>query len=54
MVLKTDVGLQLVIRDGLAVTKVGAFDGHRTNADAFADPSLVGVVYRRIPPQRGR
>jgi hypothetical protein len=41
-------GLQLVIRDGRTVTKVGSFDGHLTNADAYADPSLVGVVYRPI------
>jgi hypothetical protein len=38
-------GLQLVIRDGRAVTKVGGFDGHLTNADAYGDPALVGVVY---------
>ncbi|HEY1816608.1 MAG TPA: hypothetical protein VGG74_29880 [Kofleriaceae bacterium] len=38
-------GLQLVIRDGRAVTKVGAFDGHVTNSDAYADRSLAGVVY---------
>jgi hypothetical protein len=38
-------GLQLVIRDGRAVTKVGPFDGHVTNADAYDDPKLVGVVY---------
>jgi hypothetical protein len=39
-------GLQIVIRDGLAVTKVGPFDGHLTNSDAFGDPSLRGVVYK--------
>jgi hypothetical protein len=38
-------GLQLVIRNGTSIAKVGSFDGHLTNADAFADPSLVGVVY---------
>jgi len=41
-------GLQLVIRDGCAVTKVGSFDGHLTNADAFDDRSLAGVVYMPI------
>jgi hypothetical protein len=46
-------GLQLVLRDGRAVTKVGPFDGHLTNADAFADPKLVGIVYRPLPPYRG-
>lgn len=39
-------GLQIVVRDGLAVTKVGPFDGHLTNSDAFADPRLKGVVYK--------
>jgi hypothetical protein len=38
-------GLQLVLRDGRVITKVGPFDGHLTNADAYADPNLVGVVY---------
>jgi hypothetical protein len=41
-------GLQIVLRDGLKVTKVGPFDDHLTNAAAFADPSLIGVIYRRI------
>lgn len=39
-------GLQLVFRSGLHICKVGAFDGHLTNVDAYADPSLEGVVYR--------
>jgi hypothetical protein len=38
-------GLQLVIRDGRAVTKVGPFDGHVTNADAYDNRAYVGVVY---------
>lgn len=38
-------GLQLVIRDGLTVSKVGSFDGHLTNADAYGDRSLAGIVY---------
>ncbi|MEU4427347.1 hypothetical protein AB0F81_42550 [Actinoplanes sp. NPDC024001] len=38
-------GLQIVFRDGATVTKVGPYDGHLTNAAAFADPSLDGVVY---------
>jgi hypothetical protein len=40
-------GLQLVFRDGLAVSKVGPYDGHVTNVSAYADPSLAGVVYHR-------
>lgn len=47
-------GMQLVLRDGRAVTKVGPYDGHLTNADAYADPSLVGVVYVPLPPPRRR
>ncbi|MFK8029060.1 MAG: hypothetical protein AB8G18_02380 [Gammaproteobacteria bacterium] len=39
-------GLQIVFRNGLAVSKVGPFDGHLTNADAFADESLENVIYR--------
>ena len=41
-------GLQLVLREGHTVSKVGPYDGHLTNADAYADRSLVGVVYRSI------
>ncbi|MFI1994801.1 DUF6985 domain-containing protein [Actinoplanes sp. NPDC020271] len=40
-------GLQLVFRDGLAVTKAGPFDGHLTNVAAYADESLRGVIYAR-------
>jgi Domain of unknown function (DUF6985) len=47
-------GMQLVLRDGRAVTKVGPYDGHLTNADAYADSSLVGAVYVPMPPQRRR
>ena len=39
-------GLDLVLRDGLAFTKVGPYDGHLTNADAYADPSLKGVIFK--------
>jgi hypothetical protein len=39
-------GLQIVFKQGREVCKVGPFDGHLTNSDAFADPSLEGVVYR--------
>src|SRR5262249_22635402 len=45
-------GLQLVLRDGRSITKVGMYDGHVTNADAYAKPSLVGVVYVPYPPKR--
>ena len=33
-------GLQIVFKDGQRVNKVGPFDGHFTNAHAYADPSL--------------
>jgi hypothetical protein len=39
-------GLQIVFEEGRRVNKVGAFDGHLTNSDAYADPSLENVVYR--------
>jgi hypothetical protein len=39
-------GMQLVFKNGLQVVKVGPFDGHLTNADAYADDSLENVVYK--------
>jgi len=39
-------GLQLVFKDGQRVNKVGPFDGHVTNSDAYDDESLEDVVYR--------
>lgn len=38
-------GLQIVFRDGATVTKVGPYDGHLTNAAAYGDDGLDGVVY---------
>ena len=38
-------GLQIVFRDGATVTKVGPFDGHLTNAAAYARDDLEGIVY---------
>jgi hypothetical protein len=43
-------GLQIVFRDGAAVTKVGPSDGHLTNSAAYADDELDGVVYRSHRP----
>jgi hypothetical protein len=40
-------GLQLVFRKGERVTKVGPFDGHLSNADAFGRSELEHVVYVR-------
>jgi hypothetical protein len=41
-------GLQIVFKNGNVVCKVGPYDGHLTNSDAYADDSLEHVVYRRI------
>lgn len=40
-------GLQLVVAEGRRVCKLGPYDGHLTNAAAFADPTLLDVVFRR-------
>lgn len=40
-------GLQIVFRDGRTVTKIGPCDGHLTNAAAYANDELEGVVYYR-------
>jgi len=37
--------LQLVYEDGQRVCKVRQYDGHVTVADAYGDPSLLGVVF---------
>lgn len=41
-------GLQVVFEEGARVCKVGPYDGHLTNSDAYADPRLEGVVYRGV------
>ncbi|MFI0450171.1 DUF6985 domain-containing protein [Actinomadura sp. 6N118] len=41
-------GLQIVLRDGRTVTKVGPYNGHLTNAAAYADDTLEGVVYHTL------
>lgn len=41
-------GLQVVFEEGARVSKVGPFDGHLTNSDAFADERLEGVVYHGL------
>ena len=38
-------GLQIVFQEGLRVNKIGPFDGHLTNSDAYADPTLEDVIY---------
>ncbi|HEU4562804.1 MAG TPA: hypothetical protein VFS20_33550 [Longimicrobium sp.] len=39
-------GLQIVFKEGLRVNKVGSYDGHLTNSDAYGDPRLEDVIYR--------
>ncbi|MDN5505041.1 MAG: hypothetical protein L0H10_14685 [Comamonas sp.] len=39
-------GLQIVFKQGLYINKVGPFDGHLTNSDAYADDKLENIVYR--------
>eukprot|EP00635_Sarcinochrysidales_sp_CCMP3193_P008298 CAMPEP_0118903164 /NCGR_PEP_ID=MMETSP1166-20130328/8145_1 /TAXON_ID=1104430 /ORGANISM="Chrysoreinhardia sp, Strain CCMP3193" /LENGTH=205 /DNA_ID=CAMNT_0006842389 /DNA_START=75 /DNA_END=692 /DNA_ORIENTATION=- len=40
-----DRGLSIVLREGNDVTRVSAYDGHLSNADAYAMPDLEHVVY---------
>jgi hypothetical protein len=39
-------GLQIVFEEGLRVNKVGGYDGHLTNSDAYDDARLEEVIYR--------
>jgi len=39
-------GLQIVFKQGLYINKVGPFDGHLTQSDAYANDKLEHVVYR--------
>ncbi len=41
-------GLQIVFFEGKKVCKVGPYDGHLTNSDAFANEKFEHVIYRRI------
>lgn len=41
-------GLQIVFKDGNKVCKVGPYDGHLTNSDAFSDGALENVTYVRL------
>lgn len=40
-------GLQIVLRDGLKVNKVGAYNGHVTNSNAYGRDIADEVIYRR-------
>lgn len=39
-------GLQIIFKNGVIVNKVGPYDGHLTNSDAYADKTLENVIYR--------
>ena len=41
-------GLMLVWRNGATLTKAGGWNGHVTNANAYADPALESVVYKAV------
>lgn len=40
-------GLQIVLRDGLKVNKIGPYDGHVTNSNAYGLKIAEEVIYRR-------
>lgn len=39
-------GLQIVFKNGLRVNKVGPYDGHLSNADAYGNKRCENIVYR--------
>jgi len=41
-------GLQLVFKNGREISKVGPFDGHVSNASAYDDETLDGVIYKAV------
>jgi hypothetical protein len=41
-------GLQIVFKNGLRVNKIGSYDGHLTNSDAYANDDLEDVVYQEF------
>lgn len=43
-------GLMMVWRAGRVLNKVGGYDGHLTNANAYADDTLKEVVYSASDP----
>ena len=47
-------GLEIVFKEGLKVNKIGSFDGHLTNSDAYANDELEDVVYysTHVTPKR--
>lgn len=43
-----ECGLQIVLKNGKTVCKLGPYDGHLTNSDAYDDDTLENVVYKRV------
>jgi len=41
-------GLQIVFKNGLLVNKVGPYDGHVTNSDAYGEDELEEVIYVQL------
>jgi len=41
-------GLQIVFKDGHVVNKIGPYDGHLTNSDAYANATYENVVYKAL------
>ena len=41
-------GLQIVFKDGLRINKLGPYDGHLTNSDAYANDDLEEVIYQEF------
>jgi hypothetical protein len=39
-------GLQIVFKNGQRVNKIGSYDGHLTNSDAYADDELEDVIFQ--------
>jgi hypothetical protein len=45
---ESEHGLELVFKNGVHVTKLGSYDGHLTNSDAYDDPRLENVIYHSM------
>lgn len=41
-------GLQIVFKNGLKINKIGAYDGHYTNSDAYGDDRLENIIYAQL------
>jgi hypothetical protein len=41
-------GLQIVFKNGLKINKIGQYDSHCTNSDAYDDESFEDIIYPQI------